>query len=85
MAAVSSNACPRKNKTITGWSQGLARPERRSANTLLSFTLSLTLPRSMGFLQAEISLHCASENVFVGCSDHVQEFPKQASLASQIE
>ena len=85
MAAVSSTACPRKNKTVTGWSQGLSRPERRSANMLLSFTLSLTLPRSVGFLQVEISLHCASENVFMSCSDHIQEFPKQASLASHIE
>lgn len=85
MAAVSSNARPRKNETITGWSQGLSQPERRSANRLLSFTLSLTLPRSVGFLQAEISLHCASKNVFMGCSDYVQEFPKQASLASQTE
>lgn len=51
---------------------------------LLSFTLSLTLPRRVGFLQMEISLHCTSENVFMSCSDHVQEFPKQASLASQM-
>lgn len=85
MAAVSSNAGPRKNKTVTDWCQGLPWPERRSANVLLPFTLSLTLPRSVGFLKVEISLHCTSEKVLVSCSDHVREFPKQASLASQTE
>lgn len=76
MAVIASNACPRRSKTITGWSQGLSRPEGRSAYTL-SFTLPLMLPRSTRFLQVEISLHCASVNVFMSCSDHVQEFPKQ--------
>lgn len=52
---------------------------------LLSFTLSLTLTTGVGFLQVEMSLHCATENVFMSCSHHVQEFPKQACLASQVE
>lgn len=52
---------------------------------LLSFTLSLMLSRSLGFLQMETSFHRFSEKVFMSCSDYVQEFPKQASKFGQSD
>lgn len=84
MAVVSSNACPRKNKTTRGWNQGLSWPERRHVAHVAVLHPVPDILSSLGFLQVEVSLHCVSNNVHK-LWYYVQEFPKQEILASRIE
>lgn len=84
MSAVSSNACPRKNKTIRGWNQGLSWPERRWANILLSFSLYLTLSGTWDFCKWRC-LFTVLVIMFTSCRYYVHECPEQTILASQIE
>lgn len=77
---------PRKNNTITGWRvRDYPGQKGDQLTVLLSFSLCLMLSKSVRFQQVEISLHCANENAFISCSDHVLEFPKQASFVNQPE